>query len=102
MTAAAVAAAVITAALGSIAVLQTRSNRQLSHKNVELPGRPPARRGRVGLAFARLTRLRKAIDENVDVKNRPDLGAPPQDAPAAPKTSTANSGRTSRRRRTRA
>jgi eukaryotic-like serine/threonine-protein kinase len=73
VTAAAVAATVITVALGTIAALQTRSNRQLSLKNVELRAARERAEGRVGLALRAIESFRKAIDENVDVKNRPDL-----------------------------
>jgi tetratricopeptide (TPR) repeat protein len=73
MTAAAVAAAVITVALGTIAALQARSNRQLSEKNVELQAARERAEGRVGLALHAIESFRKAVDDNVDVKNRPDL-----------------------------
>ena len=41
-------------------------------------------RGAVGLALRTIESFRKAVDENVDVKNRPDLAAPSQNtAPRA-------------------
>jgi serine/threonine-protein kinase len=73
MTAAVVAAGLITAALGTIAALQTRSNRRLSEKNLELHAARGRAEGRVGLALRAIESFRKAVDENVDVKNRPDL-----------------------------
>ena len=73
MTAAAVAAVVITAALGTITALQAQSNRQLSEKNAELQAARERAEGRVGLALRAIESFRKAVDENVDVKNRPDL-----------------------------
>ena len=73
VTAAAVAVTVITASLGTIAGLQAQSNRQLFEKNAELQSARQRAEGRVGLALRAIESFRKAIEDNVDVKNRPDL-----------------------------
>ena len=73
MTAAAVAAALITAGLGTIATIQARSNRQLSDKNMQLQAARERAEGRVGLALHAIESFRKAVEDNVDVKNRPEL-----------------------------
>ncbi len=95
MTAAVVAATVITAALGTIAALEARSNRQLAEKNAEIQGARERAERRVGLALRAIESFRMAVDENVDVKNRPDLTPLRKTLLRAPRTSTKNFGRIS-------
>jgi serine/threonine-protein kinase len=72
-TSAAVAALAAIVGLGFIAVLQDRSNRQLDAKNRELSSAKARAEGRVDLAVRAIENFRKAVEENVDVKNRPEL-----------------------------
>ena len=72
-TSAAVATLAAIAGLAVIAVLQDRSNRQLDAKNRELSAAKDRTEARVDLAVRAIENFRKAVGENVDVKNRPEL-----------------------------
>jgi serine/threonine-protein kinase len=72
-TSAAAATLAAIAGLAAIAVLQARSNRQLDAKNRDLSAAKDRAEARVDLAVRAIENFRKAVRENVDVKNRPEL-----------------------------
>ncbi len=87
---AAVAAVAAIVGLAVIAVLQNRSNRQLDAKNRELSAAKGRAEARVDLAVRAIENFRKAVGENVDVKNRPELAPLRKTLLRAPRSSTAN------------
>jgi serine/threonine protein kinase len=72
-TSAAVATMAAIVGLAVIAVLQVRSNRQLDAKNRDLSAAKDRAEARVDLAVRAIENFHKAVGENVDVKNRPEL-----------------------------
>ena len=96
VTAACVAALVTIAALGGIAVLQVWSNQKLTAANAGLREARARAEGRVNLALRAIENFRAAVQENLDVKNRPELAPLRTELLRAPWSFTVSSARTSR------